>query len=104
MGHQDGKKWTELNFGVPVGSDVVVYRQANTGSWLRAQVTNIPATGGMSASLFDPYTILAAVVDDTPVAVAVGSKKMVGRNTGSIKGMTSAEVLDILDPIDLGFY
>lgn len=48
-------------------------------------------------SLFDAQSIIAAVSDNTPVAVTVGEQTIVGRKTGgNIAALSAAEVLAII--------
>ena len=53
--------------------------------------------------LFDAQTLLAAVTDDTPVAVSVGQQTVVGRITGGdIKALSIAEIRTLIGlPDDL---
>ncbi|MCE5211861.1 MAG: phage tail protein [Deltaproteobacteria bacterium] len=49
------------------------------------------------AALFDANTILASNADDTPAAVTVSEKSVVGRKTGgNIAALTVSEVLDFI--------
>uniref|UniRef100_A0A6M3KPE4 Uncharacterized protein n=1 Tax=viral metagenome TaxID=1070528 RepID=A0A6M3KPE4_9ZZZZ len=49
-------------------------------------------------SLFDAQTILAAVSDNSPVAVAVAVQQVIGRLTGgNIKGLTATELTALLN-------
>jgi len=51
----------------------------------------------VAAALFNAQTILAAVSDDTPVAVTVAEQRILGRKTGgNIAALTGAEILAIL--------
>jgi len=48
-------------------------------------------------ALFDAQSLLAAVTDDTPVAVTVAEQRIVGRKTaGDIAALTGAEIMAIL--------
>lgn len=54
--------------------------------------------GGLLASDFNAYTILAADVDDTPFALTVGASTFVGRKaTGGISAMSVSEAKTLLD-------
>ena len=56
-------------------------------------------------TLFDVQTILAAVLDDTPVAVTIAEQQIIGRLTGgNIKGLTVAEVQTLLDIVTRTLY
>ena len=51
----------------------------------------------VAKSLFDAQTILIAVTDNTPVALAVAASRIVGRkSTGNIVALTGAELMAIL--------
>jgi len=52
---------------------------------------------------FDAHTILYAVSDNTPAALAVGEQRIVGRKTGgNIAALTGAEVLSIVNGMQAG--
>lgn len=57
--------------------------------------------GGVAASLFDAHTILYSVSDNTPVALTVGARTIVGREaTGNIVAMNKTAALGILNVAD----
>ena len=52
----------------------------------------------VTKALFDANSILAAVDDNTPAAVAVAEQQVVGRITGgNIKGLSIAEILTLIN-------
>lgn len=60
-------------------------------------VTNALA-GKVANSLFDAHTILAAVSDNTPVAVTIAEQRFVGRVTGgNITALTGTQAAVIID-------
>lgn len=59
-----------------------------------ADLTDDPA---VLKTLFDAHTILMAVSDDTPTALAVAASRIIGRKaSGNIGALTGAEILAIL--------
>jgi hypothetical protein len=60
-----------------------------------------PGTQFVTKALYDAYSILAAVTDDTPVAVTVAQDTIVGRKTGgAIDDLSASEVRTILNVAD----
>ena len=59
------------------------------------------AANYVAKALFDAQTILAAVADNTPVALVIGEQTIIGRKTGgNIAPLTAAEVRAILNVAD----
>jgi len=65
--------------------------------WIN-QIVYTLSTAYVAKSLFDAQTILAAVSDDTPVAVTITEQQVVGRLTGgNIKGLTVTELTALIN-------
>lgn len=61
------------------------------------EIPEVDLSGYVEKSLFDANTILMAVTDNTPQAVAVAANKVVGRgNSGNIKALDPTEVVTII--------
>lgn len=67
-----------------------------------AQLTNaarVAAAGAVMSTTYDAQSVLVAVSDDTPVAVVVAAKSLVGRGgTGNVGAMPAAITLDPAAP------
>lgn len=54
--------------------------------------------GGIAATLLNAQTIVAAVVDDTPIAMAVAEQTLVGRITGGdVTALSAAQIRTLLN-------
>jgi hypothetical protein len=58
------------------------------GSHSKPDTSVTPRSGHVEESLFDANTILKADTDDTPVALEIGTHKLIGRLGGSITAIT----------------
>lgn len=62
-----------------------------------AQLT---ALGAVAKSTYDANSILAANIDDTPIAVTVAEQRIIGRVTGgNIDDLTPAQVRSIINAV-----
>jgi hypothetical protein len=92
----------------PVNGEVWLNTTSGTFKYRAAGVTKVFATtddvsaGGLSASLFDAFTILAADTDNTPAALTVGASTVVGRrSTGGIVAVTYANLKADLEALNI---
>lgn len=70
---------------------------ADTGRWNAYDDNPAEATDYVAKSLYDANTLLTAVTDDTPAALAVAASRFVGRKaTGNIDALTAAQAKTIL--------
>jgi hypothetical protein len=80
----------------------ILKRYTVTAGWVSILSVNITTgaldvIGYVTKALFDANTILAAMSDNTPAAVAVAEQRILGRKTGgNIAALTAAEVNAIL--------
>jgi hypothetical protein len=90
----------------PSVGDVLLFQ---SGQWQNKSLADagISAVGHnhdnvyVAKTTFDPNTILAANIDNTPVAVSVAEQRLVGRVTaGSIAALTAGEVRTLLNVED----
>ena len=66
-------------------------------SWLTlGSMATETATNYMEKSLYDAHTILAATVDNTPIAVTVDTNTLIGRTGGNIDDLTNDRIMHIL--------
>lgn len=92
----------------PVNGEVWLNTTSGTFKYRAAGVTKTFATtddvsaGGISASLFDAFTILAADTDNTPAPLTVGASTVVGRrSTGGIIAVSYANLKADLEALNL---
>jgi len=91
---QNGEIWLNTTTGT------FKYRAANATKVL-ATMDDVTA-GGLSQSLFDAFTILAADVDNTPTALTVGASTVVGRrSTGGIVAVSFANLKADLEALSI---
>jgi hypothetical protein len=67
----------------------------------------LDTTVGLTSTLFDANTILKADSDNTPIALSVGTNRLVGRAAGTISALTAGDArtllgLDTNDDVDFG--
>lgn len=95
--------WTaNQNFNIPSGA---TYKINNTTVLSETQVLGV-TLGTMAAadtadyvakSLFDAHTVLYATGDNTPAALTVGEKTIVGRKSGgNIAALTPADIMSVI--------
>lgn len=74
--------------------------------WMPIKLSALVApdlTGYVAKATYDAQSILAAVSDNTPVAVTVAEQRIVGRKTGgNIAALTGAEVLTLVNGMQAG--
>lgn len=91
---------TQTLVGRITGGNIAALTPAQVRTMLNvadgADVTNsttVNAAGAVMESDYDAQTILAAILDNTPLPVTIGEEELVGRLTGgNIKGVTKTEV------------
>lgn len=84
----------------PVAADLALIEDSAAGdAKKRVQLGNLPApTAAVAKALFDANTLLKADVDDTPTALPVAAKTLVGRSaTGSIGALNSRDARQVLE-------
>lgn len=95
----------DLSVGTAITLGTTVISSLENG----ADVTdsaNVNAAGAVMESDYDAQTILAAVTDNTPVALTVGTNRVVGRMTGNLTTLTGANLKSLSatnawsDPLD----
>jgi hypothetical protein len=72
-------------------------RNTTNTAWITVGDLNTTYLGLSLRETFDAHTILAANVDNTPLALTIAEQRIVGRKTGgNIAALTTAEVLAML--------
>ena len=90
----NGEVWLNTTTGV------FKYRAA--GATKIFATTDDVSAGGISASLFDAFTILAADTDNTPAPLTVGASTVVGRrSTGGIVAVSYANLKTDLEALNI---
>lgn len=80
-----------------VGASTIVGRKASGGIVALTGAEALAITGAIAASTLDANTVLAAVTDDTPVALSVPASTFVGRKaSGNVTAMSVAEATTLL--------
>lgn len=92
----------------PANGEVWLNTTAGVFKYRAAGVTKVFATtddvsaGGISASLFDAFTVLAADTDNTPAPLTVGASTVVGRrSTGGIIAVSFANLKADLEALNI---
>lgn len=94
--------------GTPANGEIWLNTTSNTFKYRANGVTQTIATlndvsaGGISASLYDAFTVLTADTDNTPVATTLGASTVLGRrSTGGIVAVTFANLKTDLEALNI---
>lgn len=92
----------------PIDGEIWLNTTSGTFKYRAAGATKVLATiddvsaGGLSASLFDAFTILAADTDNTPAALTVGASTVVGRrSSGGVIAISYANLKADLEALNI---
>lgn len=85
------------DYGIFLSSDGLAIKcKAASGITVSADGLELDSTVGLASTLFNANTILKADADNTPVALAVATNRIVGRAAGTITALTGAETRGVV--------